>query len=198
MALLNFFSSTSSVPHETASHEDTISSAASIDNEMSHDAPPVSDSSPVSTSAQPIPPIRLVRSRQPPSYLKHYHCPTLPYVANLVQSDSKVVATRGHVQVVKFLVFTYPGGCVHKDINGRNPIHIAAMNGYSDIIQEATILTRRTLAGEVGVDDAPPPDTTVTQYFLSNGGKKGSKGNTFRQHLSSTSFKALQQAGPSN
>ncbi|KAI9191796.1 hypothetical protein LWI28_013564 [Acer negundo] len=55
-----------------------------------------------------------------------------------------------------------------------------------------------TLAGEVGVDDAPPPDTTVTQYFLSNGGKKGSKGNTFRQHLSSTSFKALQQVGPSN
>ncbi|KAI9194110.1 hypothetical protein LWI28_003215 [Acer negundo] len=63
--------------------------AASLDNEKSPDAPPVSDSSPVSTSAQPIPPIRSVRSRQPPSYLKHYHCPTLPHVANLVQSDSK-------------------------------------------------------------------------------------------------------------
>ncbi|KAK0574644.1 hypothetical protein LWI29_026627 [Acer saccharum] len=85
----NFLPPTSSVPHESAPHEDTISSATSLDNEMSLDAPPVSDSSPVSTSAQPIPPIRSVRSRQPPSYLKNYHCPTLPHVANLVQSDSK-------------------------------------------------------------------------------------------------------------
>ncbi|KAK0599697.1 hypothetical protein LWI29_007765 [Acer saccharum] len=85
----NFFPPTSSVPLETAPHEDTISSTASLNNEISPDTPPVSDSSPMSTSAQPIPPIRSVRSRQPPSYLKHYHCPTLPHVANLVQSDSK-------------------------------------------------------------------------------------------------------------
>ncbi|KAK0573132.1 hypothetical protein LWI29_003403 [Acer saccharum] len=62
---------------------------ASLDNEMSPDAPPVLDSSLVSTSAQPDPPLRSVRPRQPPSYLKHYHCPTLPHVANLIQSDSK-------------------------------------------------------------------------------------------------------------
>ncbi|KAK0576897.1 hypothetical protein LWI29_025036 [Acer saccharum] len=86
----NFLPPTSSIPYETAPHEDTISSAAFLDNEMSLVAPPVLDFSPVSTSAQPIPPIRLVRSRQPPSYLKNYHCPTLPHVANLVQSDSKV------------------------------------------------------------------------------------------------------------
>ncbi|KAI9187496.1 hypothetical protein LWI28_028815 [Acer negundo] len=81
---------TSSIPHETVPHEDTISSSTSLDNEMSPNAPPVSDSSPVSTSAQPIPPIRSVRSRQPPSYLKNYHCPTLPHVVNLVQCYSKV------------------------------------------------------------------------------------------------------------
>ncbi|KAK0600549.1 hypothetical protein LWI29_016052 [Acer saccharum] len=62
---------------------------ASLDNEMSPDAPPVSDSSPVPTSAQPDPPLRSVQSRQPPTYLKHYHCPTLPHVTNLAQSDSK-------------------------------------------------------------------------------------------------------------
>ncbi|KAI9201452.1 hypothetical protein LWI28_023720 [Acer negundo] len=71
-------------------HEDSILSIASLDNEMSPDALPVSDSSPVSTSGQPNPPLRLVGPRQPPSYLKHYHCPTLPHVANLIQSDSKV------------------------------------------------------------------------------------------------------------
>ncbi|KAK0578568.1 hypothetical protein LWI29_012561 [Acer saccharum] len=81
---------TSSIPHETEPHEDSILSVAYLDNEMSPDAPPVSDSSPVSIGAQPDPPIRSVRSRQPPSYLKNYHCPTLPHVANLVQSDSKV------------------------------------------------------------------------------------------------------------
>ncbi|KAI9182146.1 hypothetical protein LWI28_022552 [Acer negundo] len=69
--------------------KDVEINAASLDNEMSPNAPPVWDSSLVLTSAQPIPPIRSVRSRQPPSYLKHYHCPTLPHVANLVQSDSK-------------------------------------------------------------------------------------------------------------
>ncbi|KAK0571411.1 hypothetical protein LWI29_015267 [Acer saccharum] len=66
------------------------------------------------------------------------------------RSLAKVAAARGHVQVVKFLVCMYPRGCVHKDINGRNPIHISAMNGYTDIIQKilhtrrdsATILTR--------------------------------------------------------
>ncbi|KAK0578739.1 hypothetical protein LWI29_015466 [Acer saccharum] len=85
-----FFSPTSFVPHETEPQEDSILSVASLDNEMSLDAPPVSDSSPVPTSAQPDPPLRSVRSRQPPAYLKHYHCPTFPHVANLVQSDSKL------------------------------------------------------------------------------------------------------------
>ncbi|KAK0583491.1 hypothetical protein LWI29_037493 [Acer saccharum] len=84
---------TSSVPHETEPHEDSILSVASLDNEMSPDAPSVSDSSSVSTSAQPDPPLRSVRPRQPPSYLKHYHCPTPPHVANLIQSDSKICNT---------------------------------------------------------------------------------------------------------
>ena len=86
----NFLPPTSSIPHESTPHEDTISSATFLDNEMTPDAPPVSNSLHPSTSAQPIPPIRSVWSRQPPSYLKKYHCSTLPHVANLVQSDSMV------------------------------------------------------------------------------------------------------------
>ncbi|KAI9192736.1 hypothetical protein LWI28_027175 [Acer negundo] len=92
---------TSYVPYETEPHEDSILLVASLDNEMSPDAPSVSDSSLVSTSAQPDPPLRSVRPRQSPSYLKHYHYPTLHHVVNLIQSNSK---SKGAGFVLSFLI----------------------------------------------------------------------------------------------
>ena len=47
-----------------------------------------------------------------------------------------LAAARGHIQVAKFLMFAYAEGFVHKDIDVRHPVHIAAMNGHTDVIQE--------------------------------------------------------------
>ncbi|TXG47327.1 hypothetical protein EZV62_026621 [Acer yangbiense] len=69
-----------------------------------------------------------------------------PELANVVDSRGSLplhlTAARGHIQIAKFHIFAYAEGCVHKDIDERNPIHIAVMNGHTDVIQE--ILQRRS------------------------------------------------------
>ncbi|KAK0572294.1 hypothetical protein LWI29_029297 [Acer saccharum] len=47
-----------------------------------------------------------------------------------------LAAARGHQQIVEFLLFTYPGGCLLNNIDGRNPVHIAAINGYTNVLKK--------------------------------------------------------------